>query len=355
MSGPRLVIAAVFFACISTFQPLYAGFQEGARAASRGDFKTARNEWYGAAEEGNVDAQFNLGALLLSDKLGQPDIPNGVMWLGRAADAGHGEATFALAMLYYSGLGEVVEKDVKRAFGMFMRLAKTNNAAAQFSVGTMLMKGVGVAKNYEDAARWFRKAAARGHAKAQYNLGLLVAKGAGTKQDPALARHWFAQSAELGFAPAQHRLGMVLLGDNMNDPDHESARTWLMRAADAGNVPAAYTLGFVHYHGIGGVKNYDKARERFEQAAAGWDRNGQFYLGKMYLNGDGVDVELLESYKWFDLAASAGHEDAHLFRALVAARISNEQRRAAHDRAQKWFDANHDTPHSHQDTKPHAH
>jgi uncharacterized protein len=50
---------------------------------------------------------------------------------------------------------------------------------------------------------------------------------------------------------------------------------------------------------------------------------------------------------------SSGHEDAYFFRAAVAARISSDDRKQAHQLAQAWFDANHKIPH--QDLAPHRH
>jgi hypothetical protein len=54
----------------------------------------------------------------------------------------------------------------------------------------------------------------------------------------------------------------------------------------------------------------------------------------LHMDGQGVKTNLIEAYKWFDVAASSGHEDAHFFRAAVAARISSDDRKQAHQLAQ---------------------
>ncbi|BDZ73801.1 hypothetical protein GCM10025856_15200 [Methylophaga marina] len=97
------------------------------------------------------------------------------------------------------------------------------------------------------------------------------------------------------------------------------------------------------------------ARHWFDVSAKGWDRNAQFYLGLMSFNGDGEEKNLIEAYKWFDLAASSGHEDAHYYRSAVAAMLTEEQKKQASQLAQKWFDENHDTPHKHYNKVPHQH
>src|SRR5688500_10072630 len=85
-----------------------ADFQTGAAAAGKGDFTTAMKEWKPAAAAGNADAQYNLGALLLSGKVGTPDFQNGVSWIEKAAKQGHVEAAYSLGMIFYTGLGDKI-------------------------------------------------------------------------------------------------------------------------------------------------------------------------------------------------------------------------------------------------------
>ena len=47
----------------------------------------------------------------------------------------------------------------------------------------MYDKGLGVAKNYQQAVAWYQKAANQGYAKAQNNLGTMYANGQGVAQD----------------------------------------------------------------------------------------------------------------------------------------------------------------------------
>ncbi|QLQ04077.1 MAG: sel1 repeat family protein [Thiobacillus sp.] len=77
-----------------------ADFKTGLDAANRGDFNTAVQEWTPLAAAGNADAQYNLGALLLSGKTGQPDAKDAVKWIEKAAAKGHVEAAYALGMIF---------------------------------------------------------------------------------------------------------------------------------------------------------------------------------------------------------------------------------------------------------------
>src|SRR5881628_1072812 len=58
-------------------------------------------KWYkAAADQGNSDAQFFLGAMYL---LPQRDIPEGLKWLKLSADQGMQDAQFLLGMAYLKG------------------------------------------------------------------------------------------------------------------------------------------------------------------------------------------------------------------------------------------------------------
>lgn len=75
-------------------------------------------------------------------------------------------------------------------------------------------------------------------------------------------------------------------------------------------------------------------------AVAG-DISALFNLGVSYSTGsNGVECDLVEAHKWFNLAASRGHEDAAFCRAdvsdeMTAREIAEAQRRARHWLAQE--------------------
>ncbi len=58
-----------------------------------------------------------------------------------------------------------------------------------------------------EAARWFRAAAEQGHAPAQFNLGQLYRKGLGVEQDFGAAHAWATLAVDGGFPG-----GLILRG-----------------------------------------------------------------------------------------------------------------------------------------------
>src|SRR5271169_3835851 len=61
----------------------------------------------------------------------------------------------------------------------FKARATKGDAAAQFVLGVVYLKGKGVPKNQVEAVNWFRKAAEQGYARAQFVLGAAYFTGEG--------------------------------------------------------------------------------------------------------------------------------------------------------------------------------
>ena len=83
------------------------------------------------------------------------------------------------------------------------QLAEQGDAGAQFNLGAMYAKGLGVARDYAEAIRWYRRAAKQGEARANFNLGVMYWNGRGVPQDQAAAIRWCTRSAEQGLALAE--------------------------------------------------------------------------------------------------------------------------------------------------------
>ena len=138
-----------------------------------------------------------------------------------AAQAEMDEAN-RLGMMYGSGDG--VPQDWEQARTWFRKAADRGHANAQFNLAVIYSNGRR-AQDYAHALLWYRKAAHQGHAKAQFNLGLMYANGQGVQQDQAQALAWYTEAAELGRLRALavdelrlHRralLGIVLVGHAM--------------------------------------------------------------------------------------------------------------------------------------------
>jgi len=129
----------------------------------------------------------------------------------RAAKLGHPDALIYVGGFYDKG--NIVKKDLSKAFSSYMQAATAGNSKAQFNVASMYLKGEGTDRDYTKAVEWFKKSAENGNAKAAYNLGVMYYTGEGVKQSERTAREWFKKSEENGnaFAP----FAIKKLGHNM--------------------------------------------------------------------------------------------------------------------------------------------
>lgn len=75
-------------------------------------------------------------------------------------------------------------------------------------------------------------------------------------------------------------------------------------------------------------------------AAAAGDENAYFDLGVIYSTGShGATCDFVEAHKWFNLAASRGHEEAAWCRADISDEMTAREIAEAQRRAREWLSA----------------
>ena len=105
-----------------------ADFQKGLDAFDRGDYATALREWKPLAEQGNADAQFNLGLMYRKGEGVLQDYKTAMKWYKLAAEQGHASAQTNLGTMYDDGQG--VLQDYIRAHMWFNIAASSGNKVA---------------------------------------------------------------------------------------------------------------------------------------------------------------------------------------------------------------------------------
>jgi TPR repeat protein len=129
-------------------------FEDGVAAFDEGNYEAAFTAYRKAAEQGDVDAQFNLAAM------------------------------------YDEGKG--VPQDYKQAVNWYRKAAEQGDAYAQFNLGLMYAKGQGVPQDYVHAHKWFNLSAVGGGKDAVKNrdtaAGLMTPAQIAEAQK--LAREW---------------------------------------------------------------------------------------------------------------------------------------------------------------------
>ena len=176
------------------------------------------------AEQGDADAQYELGTRYQFGSGVEKDYDKAAEWLIKAAKQGHSiaqhllrrpwsdeamgsvewwhklvEQGYANAQNY---LGDAywhgVEKDRHKAMEWYRKAADQGegDASALSTVAMAYMDGEGVAKNPRKAVEWWRKAAEQEFAYlAQYALGRAYEEGYGVEKDPRKSDAWYRRSS----------------------------------------------------------------------------------------------------------------------------------------------------------------
>lgn len=126
-----------------------------------------------AANNGCVNAQYNLGAKLLSIiyATGEEDnLQEAIHWFRTAAEKNDPDALYNLGTLYLNGYG--VSQNHTKAFDLFEKASKQKwGEYAQLKIALMYMRGMGVPKNEEKALQIFRSGAEKSYPEAFMSLG----------------------------------------------------------------------------------------------------------------------------------------------------------------------------------------
>ncbi len=118
-------------------------------------------------------------------------------------------------------------------------LAEQGDADAQFNMGVVYLRGIGVTQDYQAAFNWFKKSTEQKHALAQFSLGVMYLQGLGVTQDYKVAFNWFKKAAEQGGSEAQTVLSSMY-EDGVGIPqDYTRAHMWWNIAASLDNEAAA--------------------------------------------------------------------------------------------------------------------
>jgi len=91
------------------------------------------------------------------------------------ADQGNIDAQLNLGLMYHSGKGKGVKRDFDKSFELFLKVANQGNAIAQSMLSVSYYYGQGVKKNRYEAYVWSLTAEKFGNTKAQ-NFGQLISK-----------------------------------------------------------------------------------------------------------------------------------------------------------------------------------
>ena len=159
------------------------------------------------ADQGNANAQYNLGNMYMDGEGVPQSDAEAVKWFRRAAEQGFIDAQSNLGAMYIDGRG--VRQNHAEALRWLRLAADQSDVEAQLNLGNIYLKGTGVQQSMAEAMKWYRRAADQGLAVAQSNVGFGYASGQGVSQDDVTAHMWFNLSAAQGSHDAARNLDTI--------------------------------------------------------------------------------------------------------------------------------------------------
>ena len=367
---PLFIAVLVGFAALA-----HAGLDEGKAAYKRGDYAMAFKEFKAAADQGNANAQYDLGLMYQKGQGVPKNYAEAAEWYRKAAEQGNAVAQDNLGFMYANGLG--VPKDNAEAMKWWSKASDQGDATAQNNLRTMLLSNMArplgngpSAEKPANIPRPVQRApqpppnyvthptmAASGNLSAQTvtvigktpeGTPIIVRAGhdegeaaelrgnkAYSTGDFATALKEWKVAAVQGNAAAQYDLGGVYASGLMGTKDTAEAMQWYRKAADQGNAGAQYDLGGMYANGQGVPQNYGEAMQWYRKAADRGNEAAQYHIGLMYANGQGVPQNYGEAMEWYRKAADQGNGDAQYDIGLMYA---NGQGVPKNDvEAMKWY------------------
>lgn len=143
-------------------------YSKGLEYDNKKDYVEAVKWYRKAAEQGQADAQTNLGYCYEKGYGVTQDYVEAVKWYRKAAEQGEAYAQNNLGECYYYGRG--VTQDYVEAVKWYSKAVEQGNASAQYDLGYCYQYGNGVTKDENEAIKWYKKAARQGHETSQQNL-----------------------------------------------------------------------------------------------------------------------------------------------------------------------------------------
>lgn len=255
-----------------------------------------------AAEQGNTEAQYELGRMYFLGRNVAKNATEAEKWYQKAAKQGNAKAQNELGNLYYIGLN--VAQSYSEAIKWYQKAAEQDIANAQYKLGYMYDYGQGISQNRVEAIKWYEKAAKQGNVDAQYRLADMYFYKVGIPKDIDEAIKWYKKAAEQGDIKAQNQLGEIY-SSGARKKDSEAIK-WYKMAAEQGDAEALKRLGDI-YRG----KNALEAVKWYKMAVEQGNTSASFYLGLIYEYGEpGILKNKAEAIKWYKKAAEQGDETA---------------------------------------------
>lgn len=149
------------------------------------------------------------------------------------------------------------------------RLHGEGNILATVELGVRYAEGRGVEKDLKQAIGLFEQGVEAGEPSAMFAIGVAFDRGEGLPRDEAAAVHWYQRASDLGFMEAHLWLAhMISSGRGGISPSWEAAAPIYLKAALAGHTDGQYMMGQMYTNGEGLPQDFEKAAEWYRRSSS---------------------------------------------------------------------------------------
>lgn len=206
--------------------------------------------------------------------------------------------------------------------------------------------------DYSAEFKDFHEAAVDGSAIAQYYLGLMYGDGIGMPSNYPLAHKWLLRSAQQHFLSAEKGVSADYSYGKGVKKNNQEAFFWMKDAADRwSDARAQYYVGRMYAEGDGIPANFVLASKYYMKAAEQGYAYAQFALVGAYYFGAGVPKNPIEAYKWLSIAR-AGSTPSNKFYATSSEYLSDMEKTMtpaqlskAQEEAKDWWASHYPSKH----------
>ncbi|KAI8874824.1 HCP-like protein [Backusella circina FSU 941] len=236
-------------------------------------------------------------------------------------------------------LGTLIPIDYSKAFEYYTLSASHGNRIAQFRLADLYFQGLGVEKDEQTAIKMYSDVITDSDHFSCY-LSEMYQTGKNGLQDFSKAVEYNKQVKGFNYGYALRNCGILYEYGSGVEQSYEKALQCYNEATQYRNKGAFFSLGLMYYHGRGVDRNYEEALSCFTQIAGGIPRasnsyvyvesrkcenedqltheysmqdetpitgEAHYYLGVMYKNGLGTEVNQQRANTHFQTASDYYH------------------------------------------------
>ncbi len=281
------------------------------------DYSTTRL----AAEQGDSEAQYHLGLLLLRGQGVTSDAEEAQLWFQKSADSGNAHAQFQVSQYYdrkYQS-SQVPEHGIN-SFNWLKKACDKGSWEAQTKMGQIYLDGLRIdefeiSPDQGTAAAWFRRAAKNGSSNANYQLAKLLDANPKLAKNEEESLDYYKEAAEQGNPDAQYWLGVIYLEGKLTRRNHGLAMELMNKAAQQGQPYAEYMIA-TELEREGKIQ---EALSYYARSAKQGFAEADYQIGLIYRFGKVIEADLGKAEYHFTKATKLGHPKAKEERIILLA------------------------------------